>query len=43
VHPDIYRRRNGVVDLSSLRGPGFGYRAAEIRRVLPQPAAEFGS
>jgi L-alanine-DL-glutamate epimerase-like enolase superfamily enzyme len=25
VHPGIYQRRNGMVDLSTLRGPGFGY------------------
>jgi len=41
IHPGLYRRRNGVVDLSSLRGPGFGYRLEEIRRELPAPAAEF--
>ncbi len=34
VHPGLYRRRNGVVDLSSLRGPGFGYRLGEINREL---------
>jgi len=37
VHPGIYRRRNGRVDLSTLSGSGFGYRAAEIVRVLPEP------
>lgn len=26
VHPGIYERRNGVLDLSTLRGPGFGYQ-----------------
>ncbi|HYE21252.1 MAG TPA: enolase C-terminal domain-like protein [Tepidisphaeraceae bacterium] len=41
VHPGLYRRRNGRVDLSTLGGPGFGYRLAEIRRELPSPAAEF--
>lgn len=35
VHPGIYRRRNGVVDLSSISGTGFGYRLAEIERQLP--------
>jgi len=34
VHPGIYRRRDGVVDLSTLQGPGFGYRVDEIGRVL---------
>lgn len=38
VHPGLYRRRNGMVDLSTLRGPGFGYRLNEIVRDLPAPA-----
>jgi hypothetical protein len=42
VHPGVYRRRNGGVDLSTLRGPGFGYRLSEIQRELPAPASEFG-
>ncbi len=43
VHPGLYRRRGGVVDLSSLLGrPGFGYRLEEIRRELPAPAFEQG-
>jgi L-alanine-DL-glutamate epimerase-like enolase superfamily enzyme len=42
VHPGLYRRRNGAVDLSTLRGPGFGYRLAEIERELPEPAVEAG-
>lgn len=37
VHPGLYRRRNGIVDLSSVDGPGFGYRLAEIARTLPAP------
>ena len=37
VHPGLYRRRNGGVDLSSLAGSGFGYRLAEIGRKLPAP------
>ncbi len=41
VHPGLYRRRNGEVDLSSLRGPGFGYRLDEIKRQLPDKAASF--
>ena len=40
VHPGIYRRRDGTVDLSTLRGVGFGYRINEIRRELPPPAVE---
>jgi L-alanine-DL-glutamate epimerase-like enolase superfamily enzyme len=43
VHPGLYLRREGVLDLSTLRGPGFGYRAAEIGRQLPAAAAHFGS
>ena len=42
VHPGLYRRRDGCVDLSTLRGPGFGYRIAEIRRRLPEPEATAG-
>jgi L-alanine-DL-glutamate epimerase-like enolase superfamily enzyme len=42
VHPGLYRRRNGMVDLSSVQGPGFGYRLDEIKRELPEPAAQFG-
>ncbi len=41
VHPGLYRRCHGEVDLSTITGPGFGYRLAEIRRHLPAPAAEF--
>jgi L-alanine-DL-glutamate epimerase-like enolase superfamily enzyme len=35
VHPGLYRRRDGQLDLSTLHGPGFGYRVAEIDRTLP--------
>jgi L-alanine-DL-glutamate epimerase-like enolase superfamily enzyme len=38
VHPDLYRRRNGQVDLRTIRGPGFGYCVAEIKRELPEAA-----
>jgi L-alanine-DL-glutamate epimerase-like enolase superfamily enzyme len=40
VHPGLYRRQQGVVDWSSLRGPGYGYRLEEVGRPLPAPAAE---
>jgi len=40
VHPGLYQRRDGKVDLSTLEGPGFGYRLEEIARELPKPAAE---
>ena len=35
VHPGLYQRRDGCVDWSSVRGAGFGYRLAEMRRELP--------
>jgi L-alanine-DL-glutamate epimerase-like enolase superfamily enzyme len=38
VHPGLYRRREGVLDLSTIRGPGFGYRLNEIKRTLPEAA-----
>ncbi len=37
IHPRLYTRVGGEVDLSTLRGPGFGYRLPEIQRVLPSP------
>ncbi len=39
VHPGIYMRREGEVDLSSLGGDGFGYRIESIKRDLPEPEA----
>lgn len=39
VHPGLYTRRNGRIDLSTLAGPGFGYRLERVRRTLPEPAA----
>jgi hypothetical protein len=42
VHPGLYQRRNGVLDLSSIRGPGFGYRQQEIERPLPAAARVHG-
>jgi len=41
VHPGLYRRKDGQLELSSIHGPGFGYRLSEIKRTLPPPAAEF--
>ncbi len=38
VHPGLFKRRNGVVDLSSIHGAGFGYRLEEIQRTLPEAA-----
>lgn len=37
VHPGIYRRRDGVIDLATIRGPGFGYAGAENKHPLPKP------
>jgi len=42
VHPGLYQRRNGDVDLSTIRGHGFGYRLAEMKRELPSPVARSG-
>lgn len=35
VHPGLYRRRDGHLDLRSITGPGFGYRMDEIERYRP--------
>lgn len=43
VHPGLYRRREGRINLSSLRGPGFGYRIDEVHRQLPAAAATFAA
>jgi len=37
IHPGLYARRNGQVDLSTLGSTGFGYRLDEMDRVLPEP------
>ncbi|HET7767601.1 MAG TPA: enolase C-terminal domain-like protein [Chloroflexota bacterium] len=42
VHPGLYRRTGGKVQLGSIRGPGFGYRLEEIERSLPQPVTQTG-
>jgi L-alanine-DL-glutamate epimerase-like enolase superfamily enzyme len=42
MHPGLYRRRGGSVDLGTLSGPGFGYALDRIDRLLPEPAAEYG-
>ena len=39
IHPGLYRRRDGCVDLASVAGAGFGYRLAEINRTLPTAPA----
>ena len=42
VHPGLYRRRDGRVDLTTLTGAGFGYAGAETVRELPAPAMALG-
>ncbi len=42
VHPGLYQRRDGQVDLSSIAGPGFGYRLAEMCRELPASVVRLG-
>jgi L-alanine-DL-glutamate epimerase-like enolase superfamily enzyme len=37
VHPGVYVRRGGMLDLSTIDGPGFGYRVDAIARPLPEP------
>jgi L-alanine-DL-glutamate epimerase-like enolase superfamily enzyme len=38
VHPGLYQRRHGTVDLSTVGQTGLGYRVSEISRTLPPPA-----
>lgn len=40
VHPGLYRRTHGCLDLSSLGKTGFGYRVDEIGRPLPEEEKE---
>lgn len=41
LHPGIYRRRDGQLDLRTLLGAGMGYGAAITARLLPEPVASF--
>ena len=41
VHPGLYKRRNGMVDFSTLGGSGFGYRLNEVKCELPQPVCKY--
>ena len=43
VHPGLYKRRQGSLDLSSIEGSGFGYRLSEISRDLDAPENEHTS
>jgi hypothetical protein len=40
VHTGLYERLNGIIDLSTVRGPGFGYQLDKIKRELPAPVIE---
>jgi L-alanine-DL-glutamate epimerase-like enolase superfamily enzyme len=42
VHPGLYQRRDGGIDLASIKGPGFGYRIDEMNRDLPEVSAQAG-
>ena len=42
VHPGLYARRDGKVNLSTVRGPGLGYCVDRIARELPRPAVDLG-
>jgi L-alanine-DL-glutamate epimerase-like enolase superfamily enzyme len=39
IHPGLYRRRGGKIDLSTICGTGFGYQLEKIKRSLSEPAA----
>jgi len=43
VHPGLYRRTTGKVQLSTISGPGFGYQIDRITRVLPSPTAQYSA
>lgn len=43
VHPGMYQRKEGMVDLSTIGKTGFGYRLTEIKRRLPDPVGRWGS
>jgi len=43
VHPGLYRRRDGSVNLTTISGLGFGYRLEDVRRELPEAAAVAGA
>jgi hypothetical protein len=38
IHPGLYRRHHGQVNLSTLGAAGLGYRVEEMGRSLPEPA-----
>ncbi|MCK4284402.1 MAG: hypothetical protein KAX44_08805 [Candidatus Brocadiae bacterium] len=40
VHPGVFTRTDGMVDLSTVSGPGFGYHLDRIERELPEPVLD---
>lgn len=42
VHPGLYKRNHGCIDLSTLSGAGFGYRIDEIERDVGDPVTSAG-
>jgi L-alanine-DL-glutamate epimerase-like enolase superfamily enzyme len=42
VHPGLYQRRDGTIDLSTVSGPGFGYEVGKIKRSLGEPVLSVG-
>ncbi len=42
IHPGLYQRKAGCVNLGTLGTTGFGYRVAEIGRQLPNPTVIAG-
>lgn len=40
VHPGLYRRREGKIDLSTVRGYGFGYRIEEMGGKMSEHSLE---
>lgn len=41
IHPGLYARKEGRLDLRTLGETAFGYRIDEIKRELPPPTACF--
>ncbi|MGC8737462.1 MAG: enolase C-terminal domain-like protein [Candidatus Hydrogenedens sp.] len=42
IHPGLYKRVDGYLDLTTLKGAGFGMRVEEIKRELPHPDLVLG-
>lgn len=43
IHPGLYKRVDGCLDLSTLEGGGFGMRVEEVNRELPSPDVVLGN